>query len=397
MEVLRQASPLERAYIDGNVAIYFYFTLDDHFKQKAFEHAVAIVLRRHPFLRSALNDDVFIEKDVISPTDHITQIVELPTNGEQFSYALDSSSLFHLYVAPQEDLSTDCLLVLHHAIADVTSGIALIEDLVRGLVSPEIPQTSLPVHTSIETFFPYCPTQPEIESYASSFHNSRAYPATCVLPVTEPAVPFEQTSLIEKEVVLRKDLFDRLKTAAKKNKVSRHALLTSILLHAIPDHIERTSVCVGTVVDMKRRLLEGRSCRDLFSGPLISTSFIDLNGQDPAWTTAEKYAGALAAKIESPDIYRENYGIISEKVNLFLLGVSFFISDAGTIRFSNAAVQELVTHLSFSSPLRLNCPYIMTTTYGNTVTLRIGHPTPWISEKTIDQYINRISENLNQI
>lgn len=397
MDILREASPVERAHINENTALYFYYTLNDRYEIKSFEHALALVLRRHPLLRAAIQDTVFIEKEGITSSEYVTELEKLPNEGDQFSYALDSGSLFHLYISIKEDSSTDCLLIIHHAIGDVLSGIVLIEDIIKGLLAPQIPQSSLPLHSSIETFFPYHPTPDEIAEYSQSFHNLHAYPATCILPITNPETPFEQTKLCEKEVTIRKDIYEKIKRIAKAHNISRHAFLTSLLLHAIPETTKRKSACVGTSVDMKRRLLEGRSQKDLFSGPLTTTSFIDYNGEDPLWLTAEKYAGALAAKTHSPDLYREMYGLLDEKINLFLLGMAFHISDAGQVVFSSSSVQEVVSHLSFSIPTHLNCPYITAITYDNTITLRIGYPAPWFSEETISAFLHRMAYQLKHL
>lgn len=394
MEVLREASRLEKTCIASQSELSFFFTLADQFTEGAFLHALTLVMRRHPLLSAKLNDTVFIQLDTIEPSGYITFVESLEAPFILPLSQLDGNGLFHLFCCLKEN-GMDCVLVLHTVIGDVTSGVALIEDLCRGLLMPHVPQNKLPCHYPIDTFFPYTPHSDEISSYARQYHDQHVHPATCRFLIENPELPFEQLEFKRKSVRIRADRMSTLRAFAKEHSVSKHALFAACLVHALTPAEDKKSACIVTAVDMKRRLIEDAGYKDVFSGVVYTTSFFDVDGRDPQYVTAKKYAGVLAAKIESADLYKEAYALSEGEINLFSIGSCFALSDGGIIRFSDGSVAELVSDISFVSTYpEMNAPHLSFSLYEDVATLHIVYPHPWIPESEINSFLSYLERQI---
>lgn len=392
MDVLREASQIERAYLETDQSIYLSFTIVEHFTESQLQFAIGSLLRAHPFLRAALNDSVFIEKDDIHPGDHLTILEEIPKNEAKYTLTLSRQHLFHFYVQHLDEGSLSCLLVIHHAIADVDAAIIVLEDFTHCLKHPTMPLQSEPLHAPIEHFFPENASPEDVEGYAKRFDGKR--PASCALPITDPSLPYEECVLKETTISFRADILNELKIQAKKHKLSFHSVIASLFLHAIAPTEDKMAAAMATTISLKRTYCDDHRSRGLFTGTVPTAIFLDLDPSDPLDETAHKYAAILGAKVATPDPVFEHLAMLSDKVSYFPLGLALHLSDAGKVFFRSQSTHDLIENISFSTPTAYNCPHITLVTYKELCTAHILYPSPWIAEETIALFLARLEQLL---
>ncbi|MGD2168631.1 MAG: hypothetical protein PVI40_00120 [Chlamydiota bacterium] len=383
----RSAVELEIDYIDANMPIYFRFGLLQQFSEQEVRSAASKLVIKHPFLRSIISDNCFVEMPTINES-YIQHVGPIKNNETMFSYDLNPKNNLLKILFWREHDKTHFLMILHHAIADVASSLNVIDDFTKYLYFPNSSVNKLPMPQSIEEYFTWKPSLQESAEYAQKL-NQYLLGNPRVAPILDRSdTGYEEQTARMKFFQVSSRYFQKLLSTAKKKQLSVNALLTAHFIQALS---LKGTVCIGAAVDLRKRLNNKIPCEALITAPVGAFIFLNIDQSSDVYAIAKDYQKQLLDHMNSPKLLLQHYAILRGQLDPLEFNVSFFLSNAGKTTYSKE-VEGKIIYTSFAAKAMLNCPYIACISHQKSMNLSITYPDPWVSLTLIDQLVSCLNK-----